>query len=38
MKTPVSLYDALVGVQVPGDKARAVAEALESDMLANASR
>ena len=32
MKAPVSLYDALIGVQVPGDKARAVADALESDM------
>ena len=32
MKTPVSLYDALMSVQVPSDKARAVAEALESDM------
>ena len=32
MKSPVSMYDALISVQVPGDKARAVAEALESDM------
>ena len=32
MKTPVSLYDALMSVQVPGDKARTVAEALESGM------
>ena len=32
MKAPASLYDALIGVQVPGDKARAVADALESDM------
>ena len=32
VKTPVSLYDALMTVQVPQDKARDVADALESDM------
>ena len=32
MKTPVSLYGALMTVHVPQDKARDVADALESDM------
>lgn len=32
MRTLVSSYDALIDTQVPGDKARDVAEALESDM------
>lgn len=32
MKSPASLCDALISAQVPGDKARAAAEALESDM------
>ena len=32
MKSPVSLYDALMTVHVPQDKARDVADALETDM------
>jgi len=32
MKSPVSMYDALITAHVPADKARDVADALESDM------
>jgi hypothetical protein len=32
MSFPVSLYDALVSIDVPGDKARAVVDAMERDM------
>lgn len=34
METAYSLYDALIGINVPSDKARAVAQALERDMTA----
>jgi hypothetical protein len=32
MSFPFSLYDALVGIEVPPDKAKAVIDALERDM------
>jgi hypothetical protein len=32
MSFPISLYDALVSIAVPVDKARAVADAMERDM------
>ena len=32
MSFPISLYDALVSIAVPADKARAVADAMERDM------
>ena len=32
MSFPVSLYDALVSIAVPADKARAVVDAMERDM------
>lgn len=32
MSFPISLYDALVSIAVPPDKARAVADAMERDM------
>ena len=32
MSFPVSLYDALVSIDVPADKARAVVDAMERDM------
>lgn len=32
MSFPISLYDALVSISVPAEKARAVADAMERDM------